>query len=126
MPRIRQNAERDAIRDFQSEVNAQCGRYGYKSQKSLGNALGVCQATAGNYLKNPDCIQFGTLRAMVKLLRLDPMVILKALGYSAKDIQKLKGGPVYDPERIERPVRSSSPAYPGAPAGTSWAAGPDE
>lgn len=125
MPRIRQNAERDAIRDFQSEVNAQCGRYGYKSQKSLGNALGVCQATAGNYLKNPDCIQFGTLRAMVKLLRLDPMVILKALGYSAKDIQKLKGGPVYDPERIERPVRSSGRTPPGTPAGTSYDAGPD-
>lgn len=126
MPRLRQNAERDAIRDFQSEVNAQCGRYGYKSQKSLGNALGVCQATAGNYLKNPDCIQFGTLRAMVKILRLDPMVILKALGYSAKDIQKLKGGVVCDPERIERPVRSCGPAAPGAPAGTSWSAGPDE
>lgn len=89
MPRIRQNAERDAIRDFQAEVNAQCGRYGYKSQKSLGDALGVCQSTAGNYLRNPDCIQLSTLRAMVKLLRLDPMVILKALGYSAKDIKNL-------------------------------------
>lgn len=99
MPRIRQNAERDAIRDFQSEVNAQCGWYGYKSQKSLGNALGVCQATAGNYLKNPDCIQFGTLRAMVKLLRLDPMVILKALGYSPKEIQKFKGASVFEPEK---------------------------
>ena len=90
MPRIRQNAERDAIRDFQSEINAQCGRYGYKSQKSFGSALGVCQATAGNYLKNPDCIQLGTLRAMVKLLRLNPVVILKALGYSSKDIQNIK------------------------------------
>ncbi len=89
MPRIRQNAERDAIRDLQAEINAQCGRYGYKSQKSLGKALGVCQATAGKYLKNPDCIQFDTLRAMVKVLRLNPIVILKALGYSAKDIQKL-------------------------------------
>ena len=101
MPRIRQNAERDALRDFQAEINAQCGRYGYKSQRSLGDALGVCQATAGNYLKNPDYIQFRTLRAMVKLLRLDPMVILKALGYSSKDIQKLKGGPVYDPKGNE-------------------------
>lgn len=88
MPRIRQNAEKDAIRDLQAEVNAQCGRFGYKSQKSLGNALGVCQATAGNYLKNPDCIQLGTLRAMVKLLRLDPVVVLKALGYSSQDIKR--------------------------------------
>lgn len=104
MPRIHQKAAEYATADFLAEINAQCGRYGYKSQKSLGEALGVCQATAGNYLKNPDCIQFGTLRAMVKLLRLDPVVILKALGYSSKDIQKLKGVPVYDPERTERPV----------------------
>lgn len=90
MPRLRQNAEKDALRDFRAEVNAQCGRYGYKSQKSLGDALGVCQATAGKFLKNPDGIQIGTLREMVKLLRLDPIVVLKALGYSVKDIQRLK------------------------------------
>lgn len=96
MPRIRQNAEKYAMNDFLSEINAQCGRYGYKSQKSLGNALGVCQATAGSYLKNPDRIQLGTLRAMVKLLRLDPVVMLKALGYSDKDIQKFKSGGVHN------------------------------
>ena len=89
MPRIRQKSDEYAMNDFIAEVNAQCGRYGYKSQKSLGDALGVCQATAGNYLKNPDSIQLGTLRAMVKLLHLDPMVILKALGYSTKEIKQL-------------------------------------
>ena len=89
MPRIRQNEEKYTMSDFVAEVNAQCGRYGYKSQKSLGNALGICQATAGNYLKKPDSIPLGTLRAMVKLLRLDPMVVLKALGYSAKDIKNI-------------------------------------
>lgn len=90
MPRIRQKTDEYAMRDFIAEINAQCGRYGYKSQKSLGNALGVCQATAGNYLKNPECIQLGTLRAMVKLLRLDPMVVLKTLGYTNQDIKKLQ------------------------------------
>lgn len=87
MPRIRQNADRDAIRDFQAEINAQCGRYGYKSQRSIGEAIGVCQATAGSYLKNPDCISLGTLRKMVRLLRLDPTVVMKAIGYSSKDIK---------------------------------------
>lgn len=96
MPRIRQNADRDALRDLQAEVNAQCGRYGYTSQKSLGEALGVCQSTAGSYLKNPENIKFGALRAMVKVLRLDPVVVLKALGYTAKDIQRLKGS-TYEP-----------------------------
>lgn len=89
MPRIRQKVDEYAMNDFIAEVNAQCARYGYKSQKSLGNALGVCQATAGNYLKNPESIQLGTLRAMVKLLQLDPVVILKALGYTNKEIRQL-------------------------------------
>ena len=90
MPRIRQKADEYAMRDFIAEINAQCGRYGYRSQRALGEALGVCQATAGNYLKNPECIQLGTLRAMVKLLRLDPMVILKVLGYTNQEIKKLQ------------------------------------
>lgn len=90
MPRIRQKTDEYAMRDFIAEINAQCGRYGYRSQRALGEALGVCQATAGNYLKNPESIQFGTLRAMVKLLRLDPIIILKALGYTNQDIKKLQ------------------------------------
>lgn len=90
MPRIRQNAERDAMRDFVAEINAQCGRYGYRSQTALGSALGVCQATAGSYLKKPEAIQLGTLRTMIKLLRLDPVIVLKMLGYSSRDIQNIQ------------------------------------
>lgn len=92
MPRIRQYAERDAMKDFLAEINAQCGRYGYKSQKSLGEALGVCQSTVGNYLRNPESIPLKVLREMVKILRPDPIIVLKALGYSTKDIQSMKGG----------------------------------
>lgn len=90
MPRIRQKADEYSMRDLIAEINAQCGRYGYTSQKSLGEALGVCQSTAGSYLKNPESIKFGALRAMVKVLRLDPVVVLKALGYTNQDIKKLQ------------------------------------
>lgn len=90
MPRIRQKADEYFMRDLIAEINAQCGRYGYTSQKSLGEALGVCQSTAGSYLKNPESIKFGALRAMVKVLRLDPVVVLKALGYTNQDIKKLQ------------------------------------
>lgn len=89
MPRIRQNAEKDAMKDFVAEVNAQCGRFGYKTQQSLGDALGVSQPTAGKYLKNPEIIPLGTLRILVKTLCPNPMVILKALGYTTKDIKNL-------------------------------------
>lgn len=88
MPRIRQYEERDAMKDFVAEINAQCGRYGYKNQTALGNALGVCQCTAGNYLRRPETIQLGTLRTLVKLLRLDPIVVLKAVGFTTKDIKQ--------------------------------------
>ena len=90
MPRIRQKADEYSMRDLIAEIDAQCGRYGYTSQKSLGEALGVCQSTAGSYLKNPESIKFGALRAMVKVLRLDPVVVLKALGYTNQDIKKLQ------------------------------------
>lgn len=90
MPRIKQKADEYSMRDLIAEINAQCGRYGYTSQKSLGEALGVCQSTAGSYLKNPESIKFGALRSMVKVLRLDPVVVLKALGYTNQDIKKLQ------------------------------------
>lgn len=91
MPRLRQNHDRDSLKDFVDEVNAQCARFGYRSQKALGDALGVCQATAGNYLRKPESIPLGALRNLVKLLHPDPVLLLKALGYTMKDIQKIKG-----------------------------------
>ena len=89
MPRIRRNAERDTMKDFLAEVNAQSVRFGYRKQEALGSALGVCQATAGNYLKKPETIRLSALRAMVKVLKLNPVVVLRALGYTTKDIQKI-------------------------------------
>ena len=92
MPRIRQNANKYAMNDFRAEINAQCGRLGYKSQKSLGDALGVSQVTAGNYIKSPETIQIGKLRDLIKVLQLDPVVVLKALGYSTKEIKNMNKG----------------------------------
>ena len=89
MPRIRQYADRDAMKDFIGEINAQRARFGYDTQRSLAPVLGVCQATAGNYIRNPETIPFGVLRAIVKAVKPDPGILLKALGYSTQDIKKL-------------------------------------
>ena len=89
MPRIRQYAERDAMKDFVGEINAQRARFGYDTQRSLAPVIGVCQVTAGNYMRNPDTIPFGVLRAIVKAIRPDPGILLKALGYTTQDIKKL-------------------------------------
>ena len=89
MPRIRQYAERDAMKDFIGEINAQRARFGYDAQRSLAPVIGVCQATAGNYIRNPETIPFGVLRAIVKAVKPDPGILLKALGYTTQDIKKL-------------------------------------
>ena len=89
MPRLRQNAERDAMADFMGELHAQRARFGYGTQRSLAPVLGVCQATAGNYIRNPETIPFGVLRAIVKAVKPDPGILLKALGYTTQDIKKL-------------------------------------
>lgn len=89
MPRIRQYAERDAANDFRAEIRAQCARYGLMTNEDIGEALGFSPGTAGNYLRNPFAIRIGTLRTMVKVLKLDPGIILKTLGYSTQDIRNL-------------------------------------
>ena len=90
MPRLRQNADRDAMTDFIGELNAQRARFGYNTQRSLAPVLGVCQATAGNYIRNPETIPFGVLRKLVKVLKPDPVLLLKAMGYTTTDIQKIE------------------------------------
>lgn len=89
MPRIRQKAEEYAMKDLVGEINAQSARYGHRTQAALGDALGVCQATAGGYLKKPESIRLDVLRRMVKVLRLDPVIVLKALGYSQREINDI-------------------------------------
>lgn len=89
MPRIRQYADRDALKDLRGEIEAQGCRCGYKSQKALAEPMGVAQTTMGNWLRNPDLISLGDMRTMVKKLKLDPVIVLKALGYTSADIKKL-------------------------------------
>lgn len=105
MPRIRQNAERDALKDLVGEINAQCSRYGFRTQEALGKGIGVCQGTAGGYLHSPERIPLNKLRALVQLLRLDPIIVLKAVGYSSSEIRKFRAGGItsYDLRNCDGP-----------------------
>lgn len=89
MPRIRQYAERDAMKDFVGEINAQRARNGYKTDVDFGRVIGVCGKTVWNYTNDPGSIRFSVLRAIVKAIRPDPGILLKALGYTTQDIKKL-------------------------------------
>lgn len=82
-------ADQDALKEFVGEINAQCWRYGYKTQTELGKALGVSQVTAGKYRKDPTDMTFATLRRLIKVLKPNPLILLRALGYSSRDIKQL-------------------------------------
>lgn len=88
MPRLRQNADRDTMKDFVADIKAQATRYGCTTQSAMGKALGLCQGSVGNYLREPETIRMGVLRNMCKTFKLDPIILLRALGYSSKDIKK--------------------------------------
>ena len=89
MGRNRQNPDTDPVQEFLSEINAQCWRFGYKTQSSLGDALGISQVTAGKYLRDLADMKFTTLRKLIRTLRPDPIIVLKALGYQDREIQKI-------------------------------------
>ena len=90
MPKIRQYADRDAMRALRGEIEAQGYRYGYRSQKALAEVLGVSQSTVGNWLRDPEGVSLRGLRVLVRSLRLDPDIVLKALGYTAQEIRNWK------------------------------------
>lgn len=96
MAKFEHIAEQDSIREFLAEINAQCWRYGYKTQESLGNAIGVSQVTAGKYLRDPENMAFSTLRKLIKAVKPDPILLLKAVGYTTGDIKKCMREQKYD------------------------------
>lgn len=88
MAKFEHIADQDAVNKFLEEVNAQCWRFGYRSQAALGLALDVSQVTAGKYLKDPDGMTFATIRKLVKVLKPNPLILLKAIGYTNNDLRQ--------------------------------------
>ena len=80
-----------ARKDFQTEVKIQRVRCDM-AQRELADQVGVVPSVMSNLLANPDKIGVGRLRTIIKVLSLDPIVILRLLGYSDKDIKKLREG----------------------------------
>ena len=88
MAKTQRTVEAEAIDALRGELNAQRWRYGYTTFRSFGDALGIARDTANNYIKRPETIRIDTLRDMVRILKPDPMIILAAVGYTARDIKK--------------------------------------
>lgn len=89
MPRIRQYEDKYMNEDFVREVRARTGYFNMK-QYDLAEAIGICQGSVSNYLRDPERIGIKELRSLVKVLKLSPETVLRFLGYSTKEINTWK------------------------------------
>lgn len=88
MPRIRQYADKYLREDLLREIDVRCAWNGIKSNKALGDALGVTDMTISNFRKEPGLRKIVLLQNIVKLLKPNPEPVLLFLGYSDKEIKK--------------------------------------
>ena len=88
MPRIRQYADKYARDDFLKEIDSRGVWAGFRTNEDLGNAVEVSATTVGNLKRDPGRIRLDVLRLMVQILKLDPGIVLRFIGYSSQDIRK--------------------------------------
>lgn len=88
MPRIMQYKEKYAEEDFVRELDARCAWERLKTQEEIGKAIGVSGPSIGNYRNKPGKIKLETMQKIVKVLKFNPGIILRYLGYSQQEIRK--------------------------------------
>ena len=98
MSRIRQYAEEYLRADFLQEIRRCQGAADLMNGKLLSTASGVPYGVLMRRLKEPETFTLGEIRSIIKALHLNPVVLLKFLGYSGKDISKLKGDSAHVPD----------------------------
>ena len=92
MPRIRQYANRYAEEDFKREIFRKLTeRYESVSVRALSRDTGISQTTLNTKIRHDNSnLDIGELQQIIAVLKPDPGVLLKLLGYSGKDITKFK------------------------------------
>ena len=75
MPRIRQLADKYAMKDLAFHIKGRMDASG-KTQQEIGEALDLSQQSVSRLLRNPERITIGTLRKLAKVVDLDQSVIL--------------------------------------------------
>lgn len=88
MPKLRTTIA-DTRKAFQQEVRMKRAYYNIM-QQDIADTLGVAQSRVSTLMANPDQLSAGRLREIITMLKLDPIVVLSFLGYSQKEIKKLK------------------------------------
>lgn len=88
MPRIRQKAEVYRNEDFRREALVRMAYFDIR-QKDLADYLGVSDSTVSLLLRFPDKMPVERLRKVISLLKLEPEVALRLLGYPEKTIREV-------------------------------------
>ncbi len=86
MPRIRQYAQKYANEDFWREIQSRKALMGIRTDKALAEALGLSSQGFSRRKQNVDVLSLTDLRNLVKVLHPDPVLMLKLLGYTGKEI----------------------------------------
>lgn len=87
MPRIRQYADKYAEADFWKEVQIRKVMVGINTDKDLSQAIGLWPSGYSKRKKDVNIFTLAEFRLLIKTLKPGPMVVLRMLGYSQKEIQ---------------------------------------
>ena len=85
MSRSKTNPTETAKETFIQEIRVRRA-YLDMTQSELATAIGVVPSSMSKLISNPDKISVGRLRGIIKALNLEPLIVLKLLGYSQKDV----------------------------------------
>lgn len=92
MPRLRMYACHYSEEDFRKELfRKMAERYEEISVRALAAEAGIAQSTLNTRIRHDiSNLDVSELRRIVPILKPDPTVILKLLGYTGEDIRKFK------------------------------------
>lgn len=85
MPRIRQLADKYAMADWSAHIVGRM-KTDKISQAKLGETLGVSQQAISKMLRKPEEITIRDLRTVCKVVNIDPIALLKAVGLSKEQL----------------------------------------
>lgn len=88
MARLRRTEAQKTKDAFRGEIVKQLIALGLE-QKDLADPLDVCPATISGMLKDVDTIKPPRLRVLIQTLDIDPVAVLRFLGYSDAKIRSV-------------------------------------
>lgn len=90
MPPLKAYEEKYAREAFWKEVDGKGAQQGLKSNAAIGAAIGITGQCVGKYrVDTSGLMQLRTMKKIVEVMKPDPAVLLRFLGYSKKDIKEM-------------------------------------